>query len=160
MSTDRFGRSYSVEMKELFEKNNLPWKEDLWINQRFVSTGYYSLVNMIETKPVAGLFARRVQWYSVNELPDLLLDHREIILKAKEEFKKDLQVSPVAFHLLPKKFTMPELHRVYETVFEKKMDRSRFQKKMFEYDIFRRLEERKEGVPHRRPYLYKYKGRR
>ena len=154
----RPGRSYSAEMKELFRKHNLPWREDLWINQRFVSTGYYSLVNIEETQPVAGMFARRVAWYSVNELPNLLMDHRDIILKAKDEFKKDLQVSPVAFHLLPKKFTMPELHRVFETVFEKKMDRSRFQKKMFEYNIFQRLEERREGVAHRRPYLYKFKG--
>ena len=153
----RPARSYSVEMKELFSQHNLPWREDLWINQRFVSTGYYSLVNIQEIQPVAGMFARNVAWYSVNELPNLLMDHREIILKAKDEFKKDLQVFPVAFHLLPEKFTMPELHRVYETVFDKKMDRSRFQKKMFEYNVFQRLEERREGVAHRRPYLYKYK---
>ena len=151
-------RSFSNEMKELFEQNNLPWTDDLWLNQRFVSTGYYSLVNIPETRPVAGMFARSIAWYPVNQLPNLLMDHREIILKARDEFKKDLQVSPVAFHLLPQKFTMPELHSVFESVFEKKMDRSRFQKKMFEYDIFQRLEERREGVAHRRPYLYKFKG--
>ena len=156
----RPGRSYSAEMKELFVKNNLPWREDLWINQRFVSTGYYALVNIAETRPVAGMLSRKVAWYPIKELPALLLDHREIILKANEAFKKELQVSPVAFHLLAERFTMPELHGVFETVFEKKMDRSRFQKKMFEYDIFQRLEERREGVSHRRPYLYKFKGER
>ena len=151
-------RSVSNEMKKLFLDNDLPWRDDLWLNQRFISTGYYALAHIPETRPIAGLFARKVAWYPVNKLPKLLMDHQEIIIKAQEEFRKDLQVSPVAFHLLDEKFTMPELHRVFETVFDKKMDRSRFQKKMFEYDIFQRLEERREGVAHRRPYLYKYNG--
>ena len=151
-------RSFAREIKILFESNNMPWREDLWLNQRFISTGYYALVNLEEVKPEVGMFARNIAWFSMEHLPELLLDHSEIIDKAKTEFKKDLQVAPVAHHLLPKKFTMPELHRVFESVFGKKMDRSRFQKKMFEYNVFQRLEERREGVPHRRPYLYSFKG--
>ena len=151
------GRSFGGEIRKLFENYNLPWREDLWINNRFVSIGYYALVQLPNTKPVAGMFAQNAAWFGINTLPRLLLDHHQIILKAIEEFRKDLQTYPVAHHLLPLKFTMPELHRVYEAVFEKKMDRSRFQKKMFEYNVFERLEERREGVPHRRPYLYMHK---
>ena len=150
-------RSFSSEIKKLFADFSLPWRDDLWINNRFVSIGYYALVHLPETRPVAGMFARNVKWFGVDALPALLLDHQEIILKAKTEFQKDLKTYPVAYHLLPAKFTMPELHRVFETVMEKQMDRSRFQKKMFEYDVFQRLEERREGVPHRRPYLYMHK---
>lgn len=149
-------RSFSTEIKKLFESSNLPWKEELWINQRFVSTGYYALVQLEESKPVAGIFARNFAWFSLDALPELLLDHHEIIEKAHQEFRMDLKVHPVAFHLLPKKFTMPELHRVFETVLQRKMDRSRFQKKMFEYNVFKRLDERREAVPHKRPYLYSY----
>ncbi len=149
-------RSFSNEIKSLFKSHDLPWHKDLWINQRFISTGYYALVNAEATNPVAGMFARDIGWFSINDLPDLLLDHRLIIDKAFKELQKDLQVYPVAYHLLPKKFTMPELHRVFETVLQKKMDRSRFQKKMFEYGVFKRLDERREGVPYRRPYLYSY----
>lgn len=150
-------RSFANEIEILFRSYGLPWREDLWINQRFVSIGYYALVYMAEVAPVPGMFAREIGWFSIDDLPELLLDHSEIIEKARMEFLEDLKASPIAYHLLPEKFTMPELHRVYETVFQKKMDRSRFQKKMFEYNIFQRLEERREGVPHRRPYLYRAK---
>ena len=151
-------RSFSGEIKKLFLLNDLPWYDDLWINKRFVTTGYYALVHLPNTKPVAGIFARQIGWHPIKELPQLHLDHKEIIDKALAEFQKDLQVSPVAYHLLPKQFTMPELHRVYECVLQKKIDRSRFQKKMFEYDVFLRLDQKREGVPHRRPYLYHFKG--
>ena len=87
----------------------------------------------------------------------MMMDHKEIINKAVVEFKSDLKSHPLAYHLLPEKFTMPELHKVFETVYQKKMDRSRFQKKMFEYDVFQRLNELREGVPHKRPYLYSLK---
>ncbi len=152
------GRTFGSEIKQLFEANNLPWNEKLWINNRFVSVGYYSLVEKGEVTPVAGYFSHSIRWFSLNELPNLLLDHSDIINKALVEFQQDLRTHPVACQLLPDKFTMPELHRVYETVLQKKMDRSRFQKKMFEYNVFQRLEERREGVPHKRPYLYMYKG--
>ncbi len=152
------GRSFGREIRKLFENYNLPWREDLWINNRFVSIGYYALVHLPETKPVAGMFAQNVEWFDINNLPRLLLDHQEIILKARQEFQVDLQTYPVAYHLLPTKFTMPELHRIYEIVLQKKIDRSRFQKKMFEYNVFQRLGERRESVPHRRPYLYTHLG--
>ena len=152
------GRTFGSEIKHLFEANNLPWNENLWINNRFVSVGYYSLVEKNEVTPVAGYFSHSIRWFSLGELPNLLLDHGNIIHKALVEFQQDLRTFPVACHLLPDKFTMPELHRVYETVLQKKMDRSRFQKKMFEYNVFRRLEERREGVPHKRPYLYTFEG--
>ena len=151
-------RSFAREIEQLFIKHHLPWSQDLWINQRFVSTGYYSLVHIPDVNPVPGMFAINIAWHSLDTLPKLLLDHEEIISRAKYEFLEDLKASPVAYHLLPEKFTMPELHRVFETVFQKKMDRSRFQKKMFEYNIFQRLDERREGVPHKRPYLYIYNG--
>ncbi|MEK6153829.1 NUDIX domain-containing protein [Flavobacteriaceae bacterium 3-367] len=150
-------RSFPTEMEQLFLKIGIPWDKDLWISQRFISVGYYALVHMAMTRPTAGFFSLRHQWFRLDALPELLLDHKEIVEAALQKFRADLQVDPVAFHLLPQKFTMPELHRVYETVLGRQMDRSRFQKKMLGYAVFERLEERREGVPHKRPYLYSYK---
>lgn len=150
-------RSFSAEMEQLFAKMGVPWDKDLWISQRFISVGYYALVHKAMTRPTAGLFSIGYRWFPIDALPELLLDHRGIVEAALQKFRTDLQVDPIAFHLLPNKFTMPELHRVYETVLDKQMDRSRFQKKMLAYAVFERLKERREGVPHKRPYLYTYK---
>ena len=150
-------RSITKEIERLFEQMNFPWSQDLWINQRFASVGYYSLVHMAEAHPTAGMFSKQFGWFNIDVLPRLLLDHSEIIKTALTQFQSDLQVYPHAFHLLPVKFTMPELHKLFETIYSKKMDRSRFQKKMLGYEVFERLEERREGVPHKRPFLYRHR---
>ncbi|MGB5370147.1 MAG: NUDIX hydrolase [Flavobacteriaceae bacterium] len=150
-------RSFSNEITSLFNELGVPTNPDLWINQRFVSVGYYALVDINKAQPRPNQFAKACSWHPVEELPALLLDHNEIINVAKGRFRKDLDAyDAIGSHLLPDKFTMPELHRLYETVFDTSMDRSRFQKKMLDSGVFERLHKKK-GVPHRSPYLYRAK---
>jgi len=150
-------RSFSNEITSLFNELGVPTNPDLWINQRFVSVGYYALVDINKAQPRPNQFVKACSWHPVEELPPLLLDHNEIIKVAKERFRKDLNAyDAIGSHLLPDKFTMPELHRLYETVFDKSMDRSRFQKKMLDSGVFERLHKKK-GVAHRSPYLYRAK---
>lgn len=149
-------RSFSDEITSLFKKLGLPVRPDLWVNQRFVSVGYYALVDIDKAQPRPNQLAKTCSWHSVEELPPLLLDHNEIITVAKKSFQKDLEAYPVGSYLLPEKFTMPELHGLYKTVFNKDMDRSRFQKKMLGSGVFERLQ-KKTGVAHKSPYLYRYK---
>jgi ADP-ribose pyrophosphatase YjhB (NUDIX family) len=150
------GRSFSDEIIRLFEELGVPPSSYLWINQRFVSVGYYALVDIHKAQPSPGLFAMTCNWYSISELPPLLLDHNEIVMVALDRFQKDLEAYPVGSHLLPNKFTMPELHGLHEAVFDKTIDRSRFQKKMLSTGAFERLQ-KKTGVPHRSPYFYRNK---
>lgn len=51
---------------------------------------------------------------------------------------------------------MPELQKHYEIVLDKKIERSSFQKKMLKWDIYERLEERREGVAHKCQFLYRF----
>ncbi|MEQ1586627.1 MAG: NUDIX hydrolase, partial [Cyclobacteriaceae bacterium] len=60
------------------------------------------------------------------------------------------------YNLLPEKFTMPELQRLYETILDEELDRRNFQKRMLALDILERLEERKTGGAHKAPYLYRF----
>ncbi|MEO0572867.1 MAG: NUDIX hydrolase, partial [Bacteroidota bacterium] len=76
---------------------------------------------------------------------------------ALESLQRDTQDFPIPFHLLDKEFTMPELHAVFETIHDKKLDRSRFQKKMFGYGVFERLHVLNKTVPYRKPYVYHFK---
>ncbi|PCJ94797.1 MAG: NUDIX hydrolase [Flavobacteriaceae bacterium] len=148
-------RDFKLKLKNMFQQFGHDGSEELWIQQRFVSIGYYALVDKAKTYPKPNLFAKACAWHNVYELPKLLLDHKKIILKALASFRTDLEHNPIGYHLLSTKFTMPELHQVFESVHDKQMDRSRFQKKMFGYAVFERLE-RKEGVAHRRPYYYRH----
>ncbi|MCW5515297.1 NUDIX hydrolase [Muriicola sp. Z0-33] len=150
-------RQFTNEIGNLFQKLGIPWEEELWINNRFISVGYYALVAILEAQPGKGIFDIGCKWFSVDNLPELLLDHRDIVIKAHEQLQNDIDVFPIGFHFLAKEFTMRELQEVYQAVISKKVDRSRFQKKMFGYKVFERLEHPRGGVPHKRPFLYQYK---
>lgn len=149
-------RSFKQEIEDLFSHLGLPQTKGLWIQERFISVAYYALVNKALTHPEPNMLAKSCTWHNVHQLPKLLLDHNKIVIRALETLRTDLATYPLAYHLLPEKFTMPELHTVFQTIYQKQFDRSRFQKKMFEYDVFERLEPRG-GVAHRRPYLYRFR---
>ena len=51
---------------------------------------------------------------------------------------------------------MPELQKLHEIILDRTIERSSFQKRMLKWDIYERLEERREGVAHKRPYLYRF----
>lgn len=149
-------RSFSEDITALFEELGLPKNSNLWISNRFVSVGYYALVDINEARPLPTQFAKACSWHCIKKLPRLLLDHEQIIKVAIKRFQQDLDAQPVGSHLLPHTFTMPELHGIYEAVFDKSLDRSRFQKKMLSSGVFERLK-KKTGVAHRSPYLYRIK---
>ena len=144
-------------LRSLFNQFDISINKDSWIFDRFISVGHYALVPMESCHPSPGLFARDCAWFSVKKLPKLLFDHKAILMKAKQTLEEDAGTFPIPFHLLRSKFTMPELHAVFETLYDKRIDRSRFQKKMLSYEVFERLEVIDERVPHRRPYLYRLK---
>ena len=152
---DKF-RDYSQEVQKVFQHFNLVWKDQNWLANRFVSIGYYALVDIKQTSVTPGIFSKSSAWIDAYQLPKLMMDHQQIIEKALDRLRKDLDSFPIAYKLLPQKFTMPELHEVVQVIRQKTTDRSRFQKKMFSFKVFKRLDERREGVPYRRPYLYCY----
>lgn len=84
------------------------------------------------------------------------MDHNEIVQHALVTLRAHLRYKPISYSLLPDKFTMPELQKLYETILGKKLDRRNFQRKMLSYKILRRLKQRREGVAHKAPYLYSF----
>ena len=150
-------RSFSEHWKRLIEGFGEEWKKELWINDRFVTLAYYSLVNMQEVHPVAGEYNQSVRWYPVTELPEMWMDHAEIIAVAHNKLKQDIQKEPISSFLLEPEFTMPDLHRLHQTILEQDLDRSRFQKKMLASGRFERLTELASNKPGRNPFRYRLK---
>ncbi|MEM1257150.1 MAG: NUDIX domain-containing protein [Bacteroidota bacterium] len=150
-------RKFSEEFKTYFERKGLPWNEDHWIAQRFVTLAYYSLVDMAQLHPEPGEFDDAVAWFDFDELPDIALDHESIISKARNRLKEDILKEQLTYNLLPPQFTMPQLHQLHETIRSQRLDRSRFQKKMLSTGQFERLPKLKKETPGSNPYLYRLK---
>lgn len=127
-----------------------------WLQDRFVTIGYYALVDYSKVKPQPDIFSDECKWWDIEEVPDLIYDHNEILKEALAVLRLDLNYHPVGYNLLPEKFTMPELQRLYETILSKPIDRRNFQKKILSLKILIRLKERKTGGAHKAPFLYKF----
>lgn len=130
--------------------------EDHWILQRFVTVGYYALVEFSKVSPVPDTFSEKFIWWDIHSVPKMVLDHRKILDKALATLRLQLNNQPIGYNLLPEKFTMPALQKLYETLLDKKLDRRNFQRKILGFQILNRLEETKKGVPHKSPFLYSF----
>lgn len=128
-----------------------------WFEQRFVTVGYYALVEYSRVQtPQADYTSEHCGWYRLNELPNLMLDHRKIAAKAHDTLKRELNYQPIGLNLLPEQFTMPELQALYETVLEKKLDRRNFRRKMLNYNILTPTDQHRTGLGHKAPLLYQF----
>lgn len=150
-------RSFSDQFKTILEKNGYTWHKDLWINQRFITLAHYALVDIDKVFPNGGLFSLDYGWFPLDNLPTMHMDHEAIVIDSKEQLKRDITVEHISFKLLPETFTMPELQKLHEAILDKKLERSRFQKKMLSMEVFERLPELKENAPRRKPYVYRFK---
>lgn len=102
---------------------------------RVVSVAYYALVRSTDYILEAGLDIEQVQWFSLDEIPELAFDHNEILSVAIERLKGKIRYQPIGFELLPERFTLPELHRLYEAVLQQKVERGNFRKKILSMDL-------------------------
>lgn len=137
-----------------------PGVTESWLMDRFITLGYWALVEFSKVVPAPDEFSLSCKWWDVMDLPKLILDHNDIVGKALDSLRSHLHDYPIGKDLLPEKFTMPELQRLYETILDKEIDRRNFQKKILSLDILDRLKELKYGGAHKAPYLYKFNQRK
>jgi 8-oxo-dGTP diphosphatase len=125
-----------------------------------VSVAYYALVSPDKHTVQAATDAREARWFSVESLPPLAFDHAEILRMALKRLRGKLSYAPIGFELLPQKFTIKQLQKLYEIVLGEKLDNRNFRKKIFGMDVLRELDEMQKGVPHRAARLYKFDERK
>ncbi|WP_346857886.1 NUDIX domain-containing protein [uncultured Draconibacterium sp.] len=133
----------------------LPYNFEFF-NKRFISVGFYALVDFTKVKPAPDFYSLEWQWNNVNEPVKYIIDHRNIIDEALEVLRLQLRHQPIGYNLLPDRFTMPELQKLYETILGRELDRRNFQRKIHSYKILNKLGERKKGGAHKSPFLYEF----
>jgi 8-oxo-dGTP diphosphatase len=133
-------------------------KEDFeWLTSRFISLGYYALVDINKVLPTKTAMDESMEWYNIHKLPNLMMDHGEMVAKALESLRLNLDTNILVLNLLPDTFTMKEVQDLYETIFEKEYARNNFQKKILELNVLERLEKKFTGASNKAPYLYRFR---
>lgn len=125
---------------------------------RVITVSYMALVDSSEIDIKASTDASEVEWVSAKKLDSMKLafDHKKILKYALKRLKWKFEYTPIAFSLLPKKFTLPQLKKIYDIVFNKKFDKRNFYKKILSLDILKEQGVKKD-VSHRPPTLYSLK---
>ena len=149
-------RSSNKILTKALRSMDLKYDKDHWALQRFITVGYYALVEYAKVNPVHDEFTIACAWHELDQLPELLLDHHEIIYKALAEMRLKLNYQPIGYNLLPREFTMKNLQSLYETILDRKLDRGNFNRKILSYGILDRKEKQYSGGAHKAPYLYSF----
>ncbi len=123
---------------------------------RVVSVAYFALVNRSRHPVKAASDARKVEWFALNQLPQLAFDHDEILQVARARLRAKVRYQPIGFELLPEHFTLSQLQQLYESVLGlEELNKRNFRTRILKMDI---LEEvgKQEGVAHRPAKLYRF----
>jgi hypothetical protein len=125
-------------------------------DRRVITIGYYTLVNREDYNIKAGFTLREAKWYKINEIPNLIFDHNEILEFSLMQLRNRVRQAPIGFNLLPEKFTLLQLMHLYEEILGIELDKSNFRRKILHMKLLVALDEKQQDVSHRAAKLYKF----
>lgn len=128
--------------------------------ERVISVAYYALVTLTDHNLHASSDASHVAWFPVADLPPLAFDHDSIVETALQRLKGKVRYEPIGFELLPARFTLSELQRLYETILEQALDKRNFRKKILAMGLLADTGEIQQDVAHRAARLYRFDEKR
>jgi ADP-ribose pyrophosphatase YjhB (NUDIX family) len=123
--------------------------------ERIVSTAYYALINIKEhSQKLKGQYS--AQWFSVAAAPSLIFDHDEMVEAALKRLKLKAKTEPIGFELLPEKFTMRQLQRLYESIWNVSLDKRNFINKVRSLNVLQKLDEKDKTSSRKGAFLYRF----
>ena len=123
--------------------------------ERTISVAYYALIN-VENHNEGLIKDFNGKWFSVSEKPKLIFDHDKMLQHAIRRLQYRTSTKPIGFELLPEKFSMRQLQKLYEAILSKELDKRNFISKINSLDILIKLEEKDMQSSRKGSYLYTF----
>lgn len=120
---------------------------------RVVSIAYFALINIQDYNTELGK-SNNARWYPANQVPPLIFDHNRMVEMAKKRLKYKASTKPIGFALLPNKFTIPQLQKLYAAIFETQLDSGNFSRRIHSLGILKRLNEKQRGHSKKGAFYY------
>ena len=127
---------------------------------RVISVSYFALIDAERQKITAASDADDAEWFPVFERKlgaRLAFDHKQVLEYAVWRLRNKIEWTTVGYELLPRKFTLSELQRVYEIILQRPVDKRNFRKKILGQGQIRELEEARNDGAHRPARLYSFR---
>lgn len=122
--------------------HNLTGLKDIYVEQlgvygnvgrdpvtRTVSIVFFALIN-IDDYDEDAMRIHNASWISLDDRPSLIFDHNEMVSHAIEHLRYKAALHPIGFELLPEQFTIPQLQKLYEAIYDTPIDRRNFSRKL------------------------------
>jgi 8-oxo-dGTP diphosphatase len=126
--------------------------------RRVITVSYYSLIKLVDyvPQPDPKSHASQAEWVDVYDIPSLAFDHNNIVTEGLKKLREELNTKHIEFELLPEKFTLSQLQKLYEIILDKKFDKRNFRKNIKKLDHVIPLDEKQTGVLHKPAQLFTY----
>ncbi|PHN08376.1 NUDIX hydrolase [Flavilitoribacter nigricans] len=120
---------------------------------RVVSIAYFALINIQDYNTDLGK-THNATWYPAQNVPRLIFDHNQMVEMAKKRLRYKASTKPIGFALLPNKFTIPQLQKLYTAIFETQLDSGNFSRRIHSLGILKRLNEKQRGHSKKGAFYY------
>jgi 8-oxo-dGTP diphosphatase len=121
--------------------------------ERTVSIAYFALINVPDYDDTA-YHRFEAEWFPMNELPELLFDHQQMVDMAIQRLRYKAAFHPIGFELMPEKFTLPQLQNLYQAIFGSGVDKRNFSRKVLSTGLVEKLSEKQLGTSKKGAFLY------
>jgi ADP-ribose pyrophosphatase YjhB (NUDIX family) len=139
-----------IYLEQLFAYGNVERDKE-----RVISVAYYALINTDQYRFFEGGEYDAV-WIPLEELPKLVLDHQEMVNKALRRLRRKASSEPIGFELLPEKFSLPRLQKLYEAIYGEGFDKRNFRKKLLSMGLLEKLDEKDKSGSRKGAFLFRF----
>lgn len=158
----------SLDQAALRILNNLTGLNDIYLEQlytygdtdrdpgeRVLSTAYYALIKAGDYHlPIKR--ESTAKWFPIEKIPNLIFDHNIMVDKAMRRLKRKSLSQPIGFELLPEKFTIPQLQKLYEVIHQRELDKRNFRKKILSMGLLKKLNEKQKSGSRKGAFYYRF----
>ena len=156
----------TAALRELAEETGL---RDIFIEQlytfgapgrdprgRVVSVAYWGLIPLTAYPIRSASDAKQVQWFSIEQLPELAFDHQQIFDLALRRLRNKIRYQPILFELFTNPFTLSQLQGIYETILGiPQLNKRNFRTRILKMEVLEEVGSQ-QGVAHRPAKLYRF----
>lgn len=122
--------------------------------ERTVSIAYFALLDINKyQQQISEEFD--AAWFPIKEFPELVFDHNQMVLMARKKLQEKALTHPILFELLPPKFTIPQMHSLYEGVYDISYDKRNFSRNILSTGLLVKLKEKEKASSRKGAFYYK-----
>jgi len=123
---------------------------------RVISLAYYALIR-IDLHDEEKVKENGAYWVSISKLPNLIFDHQQMFEKALVKLQQKAGYSLCGSELLPEMFTLIQLRKLYEAIFQREFDPGNFRKKILSLGVLEKLSVKDASESRKGAFYYKAK---